>query len=38
MSAEIIPFEIQVECTRRRDGGKKGLEFRHRRDKSRGRS
>ena len=37
MSAETIPFEIQVECTGRRDGGKKSLEFRHRRDESRGR-
>jgi len=31
MSAETISFEIQVECGRRRDGGKKSLEFRHRR-------
>ena len=37
MSAETISFEIEVECTRRRDGGKKGLKFRHIRDKSRGR-
>ena len=38
MSAEIIPFEIQVECARRRDAGKKGLEFQRRRDESRDRS
>ena len=37
MSAETISFEIQVECARRRDGGKKSLQFRHRRDESRGR-
>jgi hypothetical protein len=37
ISAERIPFEIQIECTRRRDRGKKSLEFRHRRDESRGR-
>jgi hypothetical protein len=37
MSAETIPFEIQVECAGRSDGGKKSFEFRHRRDESRGR-
>ena len=37
MSAETIPFEIQVECAGRGSGGKKSLEFRHRkRDESRG--
>ncbi len=35
MSAETIPFEIQVECAGRRDGGKESLKFRHRRDESR---
>lgn len=36
MSAETIPFEIQVKCAGRRDGGKKSLQFRHRRDEGRG--
>ena len=27
MSVETMPFEVQVECTRRRDGGKESLKF-----------
>jgi hypothetical protein len=37
MSAETISFKIEVECARRRDRGKKSLEFRHSRDKTQGR-
>ncbi len=34
MSAEAIPFKIQVECAGRRDEGKESLKLRYRRDES----
>lgn len=37
MLAETISFKVEVECARRRDRGKKSLEFWYSRDKTRGR-